>query len=71
MGRLDALFARSVNMAAESAVETARELSVQAESDRANIGRLGRIAGSALRVFGELVRRPIADSVDFAKTTNL
>jgi len=64
-------FARAVGQTAESAARTARTLVNQAEADRAGVRRLGRIAGSAIRVFQEFVKSPISDAMKIAKDSGL
>ena len=54
-------FLDGVREVAESAVATARSVSDTIREDRSRIGRLGRRAGSALRVHQSLVERPVGD----------
>lgn len=53
-------FLTAVKTTAEQGVTTARSLHEMMQEDRTRIQRLGRLAGSALRVHHELLIRPIA-----------
>jgi Fic family protein len=64
-------FAHAVGEASESASLTARKLYAQADADRLQIKKLGRIAGSCLSVFHEIVRKPITGSMQLAEATML
>jgi Fic family protein len=62
-------FAESVTATASQAMETARNLLALSISDKEKIVALGRPASSALRVYQELLERPIATSAFLAKRT--
>ena len=64
-------FLDGVREVAESAVATARTASDTIRDDRSRIGRLGRRAGSALRVHQSLVRRPVGDIARLARSAGL
>lgn len=65
-----AFFADGVNESAAAAVQTAQRLVERAREDRERIAKLGRIAGTALRVHHALQERPIATPNQLvAKTT--
>ena len=64
-------FLDGVREVAESAVATARSVSDTIREDRSRIGRLGRRAGSALRVHQSLVERPVGNIARFAQRTGL
>ena len=64
-------FLDGVHEVAESAVATARSVSDTIREDRSRIGRLGRRAGSALRVHQSLVERPVGDISRLALRTGL
>ena len=64
-------FLDGVREVAESAVATARSVSDTIREDRWRIGRLGRRAGSALRVHQSLVERPAGDIARLALRTGL
>ena len=64
-------FLEGVREVAEAAVATARSVSETIRDDRARIGRLGRRAGSALRVHQSLVERPAGDIRHLARRTGL
>lgn len=57
-----AFIADAATATASEAVETARRLVAQAEADRRQIARFGRIANSALRVLSALQERPITSA---------
>lgn len=54
-----AFFADAIIVTAGVAVATAQRLMQQAEDDRMHIGKLGRVAGSVLRIHSALQERPI------------
>ena len=64
-------FLEGVGEVAEAAFATARSASETIRDDRARIGRLGRRAGSALRVHQSLVERPIGGIRHLARRTGL
>ena len=64
-------FLDGVREVAESAVATARSVSDTIREDRSRIGRLGRRAGSALRIHQSLVERPAGDIARLALRTGL
>ena len=64
-------FLDGVREVAEAAVATARAVSDTIREDRSRIGRLGRRAGSALRVHQSLVERPVGDIGLLALRTGL
>ena len=64
-------FLEGVREVAEAAVATARSVSETIRDDRARIDRLGRRAGSALRVHQSLVERPAGDIRHLARRTGL
>ena len=64
-------FADAVITASTQAVETARSLVGLSEEDRGKIARLGRTAGSILRVHRALMERPIASSGWLAEQTGV
>lgn len=64
-------FLEGVREVAEAAVATARSASDTIREDRSRIGRLGRRAGSALRVHQSLVQRPIGGIAHLAERTDL
>ena len=64
-------FLEGVRDVAEAAVATARSASDKIREDRSRIGRLGRRAGSALRVHQSLVQRPIGGIAHLARRTDL
>ena len=64
-------FLEGVREVAEAAVATARSVSETIRDDRSRIGRLGRRAGSALRVHQSLVERPAGDIRHLARRTGL
>ncbi len=64
-------FLRGVEEVAEAAVATARSVSNTIRDDRATIGRLGRRAGSALRVHQALTDHPAGDIGQLAERTGL
>ena len=64
-------FLEGVREVAEAAVATARSVSETIRDDRARIGRVGRRAGSALRVHQSLVERPVGDISHLARKTGL
>jgi Fic family protein len=64
-------FAEGVYETAENAVGTARRLADMVARDREHIGRMGRIAGSSLRVHESLQRRPITTVASLAEETRL
>jgi Fic family protein len=64
-------FADAVVTTAEQAVETVQRLLRQAGEDRERIGKLGRAAGSALRIHRALQERPIASPRWLADQTAL
>ena len=66
-----AFFLEGVRLTAEGAVATSRRLSEMFESDRAAITRLGRRAGSVLRVHHALSARPILSLPEARRTTGL
>ena len=66
-----AFFLEGVRLTAEGAVATSRGLSEMFESDRAAITRLGRRAGSVLRVHHALSARPILSLPEACRTTGL
>jgi Fic family protein len=66
-----AFFAEAVRETAGGAVATARAIVELFDNDRAGIGGLGRIAGSALRVQQQLQRRPLATVSGLVRETGL
>ena len=66
-----AFFLEGVRLTAEGAVATSRRLSEMFESDRAAITRVGRRAGSVLRVHHALSARPILSLPEARRTTGL
>lgn len=64
-------FLEGVGEVAEAAFTTARSASETIRDDRARIGRLGRRAGSALRVHQSLVERPVGGIRHLARRTGL
>lgn len=64
-------FLDGVREVAEEAFAAARRASDTIQDDRARIARLGRRAGSALRVHQSLVGRPISNIGDMADRTGL
>ena len=64
-------FLEGVREVAEAGVATARSVSETIRDDRSRIGRLGRRAGSALRVHQSLVERPAGDIRHLARRTGL
>ncbi len=64
-------FLNGVREVADSAVATARLASDTIREDRSRIGRLGRRAGSALRVHQSLVERPVGNIAGLASRTDL
>ena len=64
-------FADGVESSASGAVDTVRRLVHQADTDRARVQALRRIAGSALRVFDVLRQRPIAPAAAIAKLSGV
>ena len=64
-------FLEGVGEVAEAAFTTARSASETIRDDRARIGRLGRRAGSALRVHQSLVERPIGGIGSLVRRTGL
>lgn len=66
-----AFFLEGVRVTAEGAVETARRLQTTFESDAASIATTGRRAGSALRVFEAMKRRPILTVTAATEATGL
>ena len=64
-------FLEGVGEVAEAAFATARSASETIRNDRARIGRLGRRAGSALRVHQSLVERPIGGIGSLVRRTGL
>ena len=64
-------FLGGVRDVAEEAFAAARLASDTIQDDRARIARLGRRAGSALRVHQSLVGRPISNIGDMARRTDL
>ena len=64
-------FAEAVATTAEGAVDTARTLVALFAEDRERIGRVGRGAGSALRVHHELQRRPVSNVRSLIRATGL
>jgi Fic family protein len=66
-----AFFLEAVDVAAESAVTTARRVMALFDADRARIEPVGRRAGSALRVHDALKARPITSMTEVRRTTGL
>lgn len=64
-------FAEAVADTATQAVDTARRLVELASEDRASINRLGRVAGSVLRVHRALMERPLALARGLTEKTGL
>ena len=64
-------FLEGVREVAEAAFATARSASETIRDDRARIGRVGRRAGSALRVHQSLVERPIGGIGSLVRRTGL
>ena len=64
-------FLEGVRDVAEAAFATARSVSETITDDRSRIGRLGRRAGSAMRVHQSLVERPFGGIAHFARQTGL
>jgi Fic family protein len=64
-------FADAVATTAEGAVDTARTLVSLFAEDRERIGKVGRAAGSALRVHHELQRRPVSNVSSLIRSTGL
>ena len=64
-------FLEGVREVAEAGVATARSVSETIRDDRSRIGRLGRRAGSALRVHQSLVERPAGGIRHLARRTGL
>ena len=64
-------FLEGVREVAEAGVATARSVSETIRDDRSRIGRLGRRAGSALRVHQSLVERPAGNIARLARRTGL
>ena len=64
-------FLEGVREVADAAVATARSASETIRDDRVRIGRLGRRAGSALRVHQSLVERPVGGIGSLARRTGL
>ena len=64
-------FLEGVREVAEAAFATARSASETIRDDRARIGRVGRRAGSALRVHQSLVERPVGGIRHLARRTGL
>ena len=64
-------FLEGVREVAEEAFATARCVSETIREDRVRIGRLGRRAGSALRVHQSLVERPVEGIGNLARRTGL
>ena len=64
-------FLEGVREVAEAGVATARSVSETIRDDRSRIGRLGRRAGSALRVHRSLVERPAGGIRHLARRTCL
>ena len=64
-------FLEGVREVAEEAFATARCVSETIREDRARIGRLGRRAGSALRMHQSLVERPVGGIPHLARRTGL
>ena len=64
-------FLEGVRDVAEAAFATARSVSETIRDDRSRIGRLGRRAGSALRVHQSLVGRPVGGIAHLARRTGL
>ena len=64
-------FLEGVRDVAEAAFATARSVSETITDDRSRIGRLGRRAGSALRVHQSLVEGPVGGIAHFARQTGL
>jgi len=64
-------FAEAVTDTATQAVDTARRLVELDSEDRASINRLGRVAGSGLRVHRALMERPIAVARGLTEKTGL
>lgn len=66
-----AFVATGVEETANGAVATAQRLGEMAHEDRATVQRIGRVAGSALRVHGALLARPVATIASLAEQTQL
>ena len=66
-----AFFAEAVRDSARQAVATANELTVMIRRDRAAVQTLGRLAGSAYRVFDALTARPVLSSSAACERTGL
>lgn len=64
-------FLEGVRDVAEAAVATARSVNETIRDDRSRIGRLGRRAGSAMRVHRALVERPAGSIAHLARQTGL
>lgn len=64
-------FAGAVVETARQAVATANRLTVMARKDRDTIGKLGRLAGSALRIHDALMRKPVLSTAAACATTGL
>jgi Fic family protein len=64
-------FVEGVREMADGAVTTARRLSAMAAEDRAKIGALGRVAGSALRVHQVLRHKSLGSIPRLMKETGL
>ena len=56
---------------AGDAVDTARRLLAMFQTDSERIQNVGRVSGSALRVFAALRRRPVADIDHLARETGM
>jgi Fic family protein len=66
-----AFFAEAVETTAKGAVDTARQLQSLFAEDRERIERMGRGAGSALRLHHEMQRRPLSNAPSLIRTTGL
>lgn len=66
-----AFFVEAVKATAEQAVQTAHRLSALAEKDRERMAKLGRVAGSALRVHQVLLQKPVLSIATVCQSTGL
>jgi len=64
-------FLEGVEHVAAGAVDTARRLVALFEGDRQRVQRLGRIAATTLRVFGDLCQRPLVTLNQVSERTGI
>jgi Fic family protein len=64
-------FAEGITESAGTAVATARRLADLALANRTAIGKIGRSAGTALRLHQELLHRPVRTATQLSRTTGI